>query len=422
MEKRFPTKGRIIFHVDMNSFYASVEAAYNPKLKGKPLAIAGNPKERKGIVITSSYEARAKGVKTTMPLWQARELCPDLIVMTPNFSRYREASTNMFQILSEITPYVQPVSIDEGYMDITECAHLGTPLEIAENIQNRIKTELDLPCSIGIAPNKFLAKMASDMKKPLGITVLRKRELPTKLWPLPISEMYGVGQKTAKKLRKIKIFTIGDLAKADVYELKTLLGINGERLHNRANGYDPRPVDPDAVSDFKSIGNSQTLPYDTTDEREINKLLYALSDKVSNRMKRKGVVAENIQVMIRYHDRKTITRSRQLNDFVELTDDIFQIAKDIFHANWNQKPVRLIGVTANHLEDKSELTKQLDLFTYEHDAKNEKLFEVVDQLSEKFGNNIFIKNRVNEDSSLLSTSFQKDFLDEFKKKQKGEGK
>ncbi|MRG86505.1 DNA polymerase IV [Salinibacillus xinjiangensis] len=415
MSSRFPTKGRIIFHVDMNSFYASVEAAYNPDLKGKPLAIAGNPEVRKGIIVTSSYEARAKGVKTTMPLWQAKDLCPELIVMRPNFDRYREASKNMFEMLAEVTPYIQPVSIDEGYMDITECADLGTPFEIAENIQKRIKNELDLPCSIGIAPNKFLAKMASDMKKPMGITVLRKRELATKLWPLPIDEMYGVGGKTAEKLRNINIETIGDLAKYDVYHLKSILGINGERLQNRANGYDPRPVDPDAVSLFKSIGNSQTLPYDTTDEREITKLLRSLSEKVAERMKRKTVVSENIQVMIRYHDRKTITRSHQLHDYVEFSEDIFNIASELFFSNWNGKAIRLLGVTAQQLTEKEEMTKQLDLFTYENEAKNENLYKVVDDLSEKYGKDVFKKSVTHEGNHSVSTSFQKDFLDDFKR-------
>ncbi|SET59239.1 DNA polymerase-4 [Salinibacillus kushneri] len=415
MSNRFPTKGRIIFHVDMNSFYASVEAAYDPDLKGKPLAIAGNPEQRKGIIVTSSYEARAKGVKTTMPLWQAKDLCPELIVRTPNFDRYREASRNMFEILADITPYVQPVSIDEGYMDITECADLGTPLEIAEQIQSKIKQELDLPCSIGIAPNKFLAKMASDMKKPMGITVLRKRELKNKLWPLPIDEMYGIGQKTAQKLQQLDIKTIGDLAEFDGYQLKNILGINGERLKNRANGYDPTPVDPDAVSIFKSIGNSKTLPNDTTDEQEINLLLYSLSDKVAERIQRKSVVSENIQIMIRYHDRKTITRSQQLHDYVELKDEIYKISSELFYANWGGSPIRLLGVTAQQLTEKDEITKQLDLFTYENEAKNEKLYQVVDDLSEKFGKDVFKKTVKNDTNDSVSTSFQKDFLDEFKR-------
>ena len=169
-------KAKVIFHVDMNSFYASVEMAHNPKLKGKPLAVAGNPEERKGIIVTSSYEARAKGVKTTMPLWEARKLCPDLIVVRPNFELYRETSRKIFRLLADITPIIEPVSIDEGYMDVTN--HPMHPIKLAKHIQLRLLRELDIPCSIGIGPNKFLAKTASDMKKPLGITILRIRDLP----------------------------------------------------------------------------------------------------------------------------------------------------------------------------------------------------------------------------------------------------
>ena len=182
--------GRIIFHFDMNCFYASVEMAYHPELKGKPLAIAGNPEERKGVIVTSSYEARAKGVKTTMPLWQARRLCPELIVRRPNFDRYRQASKDIFTFLAEITPMIEPVSIDEGYMDVTDVKQ--HPVELARYIHKQLKKTLDLPCSIGIAPNKFLAKTASDMEKPMGLTILRRRELPQMLWPLPIEEMHGV--------------------------------------------------------------------------------------------------------------------------------------------------------------------------------------------------------------------------------------
>ncbi len=172
-------KGRIIFHIDMNSFYASVEMAYDPSLRGKPIAVAGNVKERKGIIVTCSYEARARGVKTTMPVWRAKRLCPELIVVPPNFDRYRSSSKEMFSILREYTDLVEPVSIDEGYMDITDTPHRHRAYETAEDIQARLQKELLLPSSIGIAPNKFLAKMASDMKKPLGITILRKESCRT---------------------------------------------------------------------------------------------------------------------------------------------------------------------------------------------------------------------------------------------------
>ncbi|KGP73365.1 DNA polymerase IV [Pontibacillus yanchengensis] len=416
MSKWYPKNGRVIFHVDMNSFYASVESARDPELKGKPLAIAGNPEERKGIVVTSSYEARAKGVKTTMPLWEAKRLCPELIVMRPNFERYREASREIFQILSTITPLVQPVSIDEGYMDITDCEELGTPLEIAKQIQETIFDRLELPCSIGIAPNKFLAKMASDMKKPMGITVLRKRDLPSKLWPMPVGEMHGIGEKTAEKLHSIQIYTIDELAKADVLQLKGLLGINGERLQKRANGIDTRLVDPDAVSEFKSIGNSQTLPHDTTDDIEITKMLRKLSQKVADRMERKQVISRNIQIMIRYSDRRTITRSKQLQDYIETVDDIYHVAQKLWEEHWNQEPIRLLGVTAQHFIEKKEAGMQLNLFTYENEAKNEKLYSAIDHLTEKYGSNPFKKlTKEDKTNSTPTTSFQKDFLDDYKK-------
>ncbi|GAB3791549.1 DNA polymerase IV [Virgibacillus kimchii] len=411
------TKGpRVIFHVDMNSFYASVEMAYNPELKGKPLAIAGNPDERKGIIVTSSYEARAKGVKTTMTLWEARKLCPELIVMRPNFDRYRAASREIFKMLAEITPFVQPVSIDEGYMDVTDSLSHGNPVNIAHDLQQRIFKELDLPCSIGIAPNKFLAKMASDIKKPMGITVLRKRELQKILWPLPIEEMYGVGEKTATKLKKVGVNTIGDLAKKNVYDLKQILGINGERLQNRANGLDPRPVDPDAIHEFKSIGSSQTLPHDTTDEREIQQLLQSLSDNVQRRLNRKQAVGKSVQLMIRFHDRKTITRSRKLSNYIETKEEIFEVANDLLQNHWNGEPVRLIGVTVQDINEKQYIGKQLNLFTYEKEKDKEKLYNAIEDLSKKYGKNPF-KQWKQEDfkKDQPRTSFQKDFLDDYKR-------
>ncbi|WP_085991965.1 DNA polymerase IV [Oceanobacillus senegalensis] len=407
-------KRRVIFHIDMNCFYASVEMAYNPKLKGKPLAIAGNPEERRGVVVTSSYEARAKGIKTTMNVWQAKKLCPNIIIMKPNFTRYRAASKQLFKILSEITPYVQPVSIDEGYMDVTEVKSKN-PIKLAEDLQQKTLKELDLPCSIGIAPNKFLAKMASDMKKPLGITVLRKRELDKILWPLPVEEMYGVGEKTANKLKKMGIKTIGDLAKEDTYRLKQLFGINGERLKNRANGIDSRPVDPDAIYDFKSIGNSQTLTEDTTNLGEIHKLMDFLADNIEQRMKRKNVAGKSIQLMIRYHDRKTITRSKKLQHYIEDKADILFIAKELLEQHWNLEPIRLIGITIQDVENKQNIGEQLDLFTYEKQVGKERLYQTIDNLTEKYGKNPFKELQTQDRREMNpSTSFQKDFLDDYR--------
>ncbi|HLR01383.1 MAG TPA: DNA polymerase IV [Virgibacillus sp.] len=407
-------KRRIIFHIDMNCFYASVEMAYDPKLKGKPLAIAGNPYERKGIIVTSSYEARSKGVKTTMPLWQAKKLCPELLVLPPNFDRYRSASKEIFTILSDITPLVQPVSIDEGYMDVTDFKKDVHPIQLAKDLQQTIIDQLDLPCSIGIAPNKFLAKMASDMKKPLGITVLRKRDLSVKLWPMDIEKMYGVGEKTAEKLRKMGIHTIGELAQFDEYTLRQFLGINGERLKDRALGNDQRVVDPDAVYEFKSIGSSQTLPQDTTNESEIQQLMLKLTDNVERRLKRKNAAGLTVQLMIRYHDHKTITRSKKTSTYLYTKEDILRVAKDLWNEHWNSEPVRLLGITVQDVKEKQDIAEQLDLFTYQDRLEKEHLYDAIQTLSDKYGKDTF-KKLVNDDSDDIRTSFQKDFLDDYRK-------
>jgi DNA polymerase IV len=417
MNSYYPKKGRVILHVDMNSFYASVEMAYNPNLKGKPLAIAGNPQERKGIIVTCSYEARKFGVKTTMPLWEAKKLCPQLIVKPPNFERYRSASKGMFEILRTYSDLVEPVSIDEGYMDITASYELGTPLEIADRIQKQIKSQLDLPCSIGIAPNKFLAKTASDMKKPMGITVLRKRDIGEKLWPLPIIEMHGVGKKTAEKLNRIGVMTIQDLVHANDIQLKSLLGINGIRLKTRAAGEDSRPVDPDSIYDYKSIGNSTTLPKDTTNQQELLRVLEKLSEKVSLRLRQKQMLATTIQLMIRNKKRKTITRSKKTENPINKTEDIFLIAKKLFLDHWDGNPVRLLGVTGQELVEKSEAFQQLDIFSFEVEAKKEPLYNVLSQLQEKFGKDSISRGVQTSSQKPVSknnedTSFNKDFLRE----------
>ncbi len=411
----YPKNGKVILHVDMNSFYASVEVAYDPSLQGKPLAIAGNVEERKGIIVTCSYEARAFGVKTTMPLWEAKRKCPNLIVRKPNFERYRRASLAMFDILRTYTDLVEPVSIDEGYMDITGCYEKGSPIEIATSIQETLKKTLLLPCSIGIAPNKFLAKMASDMKKPLGITVLRKRDVPIILWPMPVGEMHGVGSKTAEKLATINIHTIGDLAKGNDIQLKQLLGINGERIKQRANGIDNRLVDPDAISEFKSIGNSTTLPYDSTDEEELLGVIKRLSNSVGARIRRKDMLSNNVQLMVRYADRKTVTRSRKLDNPIDQDEEIYKAAKRLWTKHWNGEPIRLLGVTAQELVEKQEAFKQLDLFSYEKEAKKEPLLKVIDELKGKYGDEIVLKGvKIPKDKKPRDnehgTSFEKDFL------------
>ncbi|WP_240688083.1 DNA polymerase IV [Pseudalkalibacillus hwajinpoensis] len=425
MDKRgMQGRGRIIFHVDMNSFYASVEAAHNPELRGKPLAIAGNVEERRGIVVTSSYEARKKGVKTTMPVWQAKKLCPELLIMPPNFPLYRQTSLQIFELLESYTPLVQPVSIDEGYLDMTDDCGGKSPVVIAEEIQKRIYDEIGIPCSIGIAPNKFLAKMASDMKKPLGITILRKREIDKLLWPLDVGEMHGVGKKTKEKLQELKITTIHDLAHANPLQLEMKLGINGKRLHERANGHDDRPVDPDAIDEFKSVGNSTTFPEDLVDHNRINIALTNLADSVAKRMAKKNVLSFNIQLTIRYNDRTTVTRSRKLQNPISQSGDILEAAQHLFEKNWSGQPIRLLGVTGQSLVDQNEATVQLDLFSFEDDTKRVDLQNTIGSIRAKYGESSLLKgNQLGKDGShklrdekRRGTSLDRDFLWNYKKK------
>lgn len=410
-------KGRIIFHIDMNSFYASVEMAYDPSLKGKPIAVAGNVKERKGIVVTCSYEARARGVKTTMPVWEAKRNCPELIILPPNFDRYRSSSREMFQILRQYTELVEPVSIDEGYMDITDTPYSFTAYDTAKEIQNRLQKELLLPSSIGIAPNKFLAKMASNMKKPLGITILRKREVPDILWPLPVGEMHGVGKKTAEKIKSLGIYTIGDLAAADQHALKRLLGINGPRLKNKANGIHHAEVDPERIYEFKSVGNSSTLSHDSTDEEELLGVFRKLAASVSDRLQRKEVMASKLFIMIRYSNWKTITRSLMLKNPIDQKNEIMQEAENLFFKHWSREPVRLLGITGTDLVEKEQAYKQLDLFSFTEDAKDEPIQQMMEKLNQKFGSNMINKGAKvkKKESKTKGTSFNKDFFQDEKK-------
>lgn len=416
MNSMYPVNRRVILHVDMNSFYASVEMAYNPSLKGKPLAIAGNVEERHGIIVTSNYEARSFGVQTRMTIWQAKKLCPQLMIQSPNFTRYRTASAKIFELLRKVTNLVEPVSIDEGYLDITDCASLGSPLDIAKSIQNRLLETMDLPCSIGIAPNKFLAKTASNMKKPLGITILRKRDVQEKLWPLQVGEMHGIGQKTAEKLHSLSIYTIGDLAQANDHSLKKLLGINGIRLKERANGVDTRSVDPESIFDYKSIGNSTTLPRDITNQKELLVVLEKLSNKVASRLKNKRLLGQKIGVTIRYRDWRTITRSQITDHPFSDFGEVFRLATLLFLKNWNGEGVRLLGVTAYEVIEKDMASKQLDLFSYESEAEKEPLYKAMEKLQNKYGKNIIKKGLpARHLSQEAETSFSKDFLDHFPK-------
>ncbi|WP_241654782.1 DNA polymerase IV [Sporolactobacillus shoreae] len=378
-------RGRIIFHIDMNSFYASVEIALHPEWKGKPLAIAGKPEERHGIVVTSSYEARKMGVRTTMTIQEAMKRCPGLIVKHPDFVQYRAMSERLFQLLGQYTPLVEKASIDEGYLDMSDQLKNTRGPEVAQKIQLQIKHDLGLPCSIGIAPNKFLAKMASNMKKPLGITILRKRELKEILWPMPIGQMHGIGPKTEEQLKAMGVVTIGDLAASDSKKIAARFGIFGKRLFEHANGIDDRPVDPDAWNSYKSIGHSVTLTRDTISLSIISETFDRLSKKIAEKIRREHVVSYELTVMIRYQDWKTVTRHLSTVQPLYSQEEIKNNALKVFKKNWSGEAVRLLGITLSAFQTVGASTKQLDLFSYERDAVKEPLINLVDQLNEQFG-------------------------------------
>ena len=380
--------GRIILHIDLNSFYASVEQVYNPELKGKPIAIAGSQLERRGIIITCSYEARATGVKTTMNVGEAKRRCPELVILPPNFDRYREYSRRFFNLLREFTSLLEPVSIDEGFLEITNLTENRHALTIAREIQERIWNELSLPCSIGVAPNKFLAKTASDMKKPMGITVLRKRDVPKMLWGLDVIEMHGIGSSTAEKLYSLNIKTIGELARINQHKIRSVLGKNGERLHQRANGEDNREVDPNSIYDTKSVGNSTTLPKDITDLHTLRQTLEKLSTKVAERLLAKRLTDTTVSVYIRDADWNNQTRSKTVSNSVQLKEEIFDIAWFLFQKHWDESPVRLLGVTVSNVIDKKETTKQLSMFNFEEYVKEEPIIELIDKIEKKFGKGV----------------------------------
>ncbi len=379
------SRTKVILHLDMNSFFASVEQAHDPSLKGIPMAVAGNPKERRGILVTCSYEARALGIYTTMTVGEAKRICPDLVIVPPDFEKYRTASSAIFDVLRSYTELVEPVSIDEAYIDITAIGGLTDAVNIATDMQQRILRELDLPCSIGIAPNKFLAKTASDMKKPMGITILRKRQVEVILWSLPVIDMHGIGKSTEKKMHAQGIYTIGDLAKADENIVKTSFGKHGVQLRQRANGIDYRIVDPEAAEERKSVGSSTTLPVDETDMDACLRIFNGLAVNVANRLDNRQLAGTVVMIQIRTADWRNQTRSRSVLNPLYKAQDIYKEAADLFRKHWDGDPIRLLGITVSNVVPMNELHEQLSIYNFEKHAKEDTLDSLLSQLEQKFG-------------------------------------
>jgi DNA polymerase-4 len=347
----------VIFLVDMNAFFISCETTRNPALVGVPAAVAGDPVYRAGIVLAANYEARSHGVRTTMVVNQARRLCPNLVLVPPDHAFYEEKSRQVMALLSEYTPLVEPNSIDEAWLDMTGTENLfGTPQQAAAAIMARIRQELGLWCSIGIAENKYLAKIAADMKKPMGITELWLAQVPEKLWPLPVGELLGVGRKSAERLERLGIRTVGELAKLEPQALGRLFGKGGYDLWRHAHGQDDTPVTPPVPDEMKSIGRSTTLPHDVTDLESAWSVLLQLGDDVAATARRHGKRARVVQLTLKYDDFSTVARQMTIPPAMD-TDTLLKAVRTLLEKHWNpRKPVRLLGISLSGFAEEGQLS------------------------------------------------------------------
>lgn len=382
---------RVIIHVDMDAFYASIEQRDNPEYRGKPLIIGG--KSRRGVVSTASYEARKYGIHSAMPITKAYQLCPQAIFLSPNIPKYKKTSQEIMQIFHNFTPLVEPLSLDEAFLDVTNSQRLfGSPQEIARKIKEKIKDTLGLTCSIGIAENKFLAKMASDMRKPDGIFIIKKEETAEKIWPLPVQKLWGVGPKIAEVLAQINIKTIGELAQCEEDLLFRKLGAGGRDLHKLARGIDERPVE--AYREPKSIGQEITFAKDTNNQEELVKCLLDLSSQVGRRLRKSGYQGKTISLKIRFNNFKTLNRSHTLNFYTDRDNDIYAECFKLFKNNYiSGTLLRLLGVTVSNLIKTEENNQQLAFFT-DKQVKDKHLYKILDNINSKYGQGTIFRARL----------------------------
>ncbi len=368
-----------IIHIDMDCFFAAVEVKDNPDLRGKPVIVGALPGTR-GVVSACSYEARKFGIHSAMPISAAYKKCPDGVYLKPNGKRYMEESNIIMDIFARYTPLVEPLSLDEAFLDISGSHRLfGVSVEIGRAIKEQILNETGLIASVGIAPTKFVAKIASDIEKPDGFVVVNDNEVFDFLWPLEARKIWGVGKTTEKKLDKLGLKTIGDIAKYPARELERIFGKTGRHLHNLANNIDERSVAPE--TERKSVGNEHTFGEDTGDIEEVERVLLALSDKVAGRLSVKGLKGKKITLKLRNETFKTVTRSKTLPQRIKSGEEIFSHAKKMFRAEWNEGMlIRLIGVSVSGFDDDEQLSLLEDA-----SAQQNRVEDLLSDIRGKFG-------------------------------------
>lgn len=378
---------RIILHSDMNNFYASVECLYNPDLRGKPVAVAGDPEARHGIVLAKNEEAKRFGVQTGDPLWMAKQKCPDIVFTPPHYDRYMQFSAAARKIYGEYTDQVEPYGLDECWLDVTGSMKLfGDGKTIADELRHRIRQELGVTVSVGVSYNKIFAKLGSDMKKPDATTVITSERFKEIVWPLPVSDLLYVGRATHQKLKRYYIKTIGDLAAADRRFLQCLLGQNGLMLWKFANGLDTSPVSNiGAKSLIKSIGNSTTAPRDLVTDEDIKITLYVLCESVSARMREYSFVCDTVQLGVRDNELQSYERQGKLSYPNRTAKALFEKAFELYKRNHlSGKPVRSLSVRACRLSlnENEQLSLLPDVASIQ---KQEELESAVDALRGRFG-------------------------------------
>ncbi len=368
-------------HIDMNAFFASVEQQNNPALRGKPVAVIGSAKRT--IITTSSYEARAYGVKTGMTVWEAKQKCPEISLVVGDNRKYTYTSAQIMKIMLQFTPLVEVFSIDEAFLDLSGSIALFTSAErIAYLLKAQINHHFGIHCSIGIAPNKLLAKLASDMEKPDGLTVIRPEEATEVLERIPTGELCGIGAKTARQLALYGIKSCGELGRFPVEILRKRFGIIGERLHFMGLGVDDSPVIPAGdAEEVKSVGHSMTLERDISDRREILKNILQLSEMVGRRARRYNVYGKTITLSIRYADFDTsVGRQETLSCHINQSEDIYKAATCILDNLVLLQPIRLLGVRLSNLRYESN---QLPLFSEER--RKTFLVDAMDKVNNRYG-------------------------------------
>ena len=376
---------RIILHIDMDAFFASVEQRDHEEYRGKPVIIGGlGPR---GVVSTASYEARKFGVHSAMPMVTARRRCPDAAFLPGDHAKYSAVSRQIFSVLARFSPVIEQLSIDEGFLDLTGMERLmDSPRAYGEAIKRAVREETGLTASVGVAPNKFLAKLASDMEKPDGLVVIRPEDAERVLAPLPVSRIFGVGKKTEARLSALGFKTIGQLAAADRSRLARALGDHmAAQLIALAHGLDDRPVEPTRAA--QSIGREETFDEDIHSREEAERVLLSLSEEVGWRLRREGLSARTVTLKLRFAPFDTYTRQQTFPDPVSYDEDIFAAARALFRA-FPSPPgagIRLLGVSAGNLSTEGELS------LFDDHEKKEKLYGAIDQLKSRFGESILTR-------------------------------